>query len=150
MWWPSQRASRMHSLLRTQLRTARAPPSAWERSTISMETGSGYLVMGSWSPPILSPYPGPLATPPSPSLPSVHLQSTLSGAPPLGPDSHLKCQLPAPLAAPALGQRPPACPPWPSVSPWMVGAARGSPLRVLTPRGVWGMEQTLLLHPWNE
>ena len=50
----------MHSLLRTQLRTARAPPSTLERSTVSMETGSGYLVMGSWSPPILSPYPGPL------------------------------------------------------------------------------------------
>ena len=123
VWWPSQRASWMHSLLRTQLRTARAPPRVWERPTVSVETGSGYLVMGAWSPPVLSPHPRPLlAMPPSPSTCSPHP----AGAPPPGPDSHLKCQLPVPLAPPALGQRPPACPRWPSVSPWMVGAARGS------------------------
>lgn len=78
---PSQRASWMHSLLRTQLRTARSPLSAWGRSTVSMETGSGCLVMGAWSPPILSPHPGPLGTPPSPNLPSVRMQATLGGCP---------------------------------------------------------------------
>lgn len=94
VWWSPQQASWMHSLLRTQLRTARAPPSAWERSTISMETSSGCLVMSARSPP--RPVPPPRASWPCLLLHvSVHPRAVHTRRVPLlWPGLH-KCQLPA-------------------------------------------------------
>ena len=145
---PSQRASWMHSLLRTQLRTARSPPSTWERSAVSVKTSSDCLVMGTLEPTHLVPQPrtpGHASFSKSPIHP--HAGHSQRVPPPPSSNSYIKCQLQAPLATPALGQRPPSPR---SVSHWMVGAAHGSPLRVRAPGRVWGMEQMLLLSSWNE
>ena len=151
VWWPSQRASWMHSLLRTQLRTARAPPRVWERSTVSVETGLGYLVMGAWSPPILSPHPRPLlAMPPSPSLLPIHVQSTPSGCPSSRPRLTPQVSASSTAGTPCSRSEAPRVPPVALCLPLDGGCSPRLSVRVLTPGGVWGMEQMLLLRSWNE